>query len=363
MPELDSVRGTAILMVLLYHGLFWSANVPALHGFSRVPILLTQGGWLGVQLFFVLSGLLITGILVDSRERSHYFRRFYTRRARRILPAYLAILLVLVSLGTIQWRFLTISLLFASNLSLMFGITPQYGVLWSLGVEEQFYLFWPLAVRRLSRRQITIFAAAIVLFTPLIRYWAFQNGLQTGLYFYTWFIADGLANGALLALFLRTRPSRRLARLLGAGLVLLGSGIFLAGLRFGILHRTTPVGAALQLAPWHFVFAGVILLVMLLGTGRWKALVTPAWLRYFGRISYGLYLIHLLPFSGFDVLVQRSRPELVGAFHGTGTGLLIRFVIAGGAAIGIAAISRETFEEYFLRRPRPTSESLTGPGI
>ncbi|MFZ0463503.1 MAG: acyltransferase [Candidatus Acidiferrales bacterium] len=86
MPELDCVRGVAILLVLFYHGFFWSNNVTGLHGIEKAIVEATRPGWLGVNLFFVLSGFLITGILLDSRGNKHYFRSFYTRRALRILP-------------------------------------------------------------------------------------------------------------------------------------------------------------------------------------------------------------------------------------------------------------------------------------
>ncbi len=80
MPELDSVRGVAVLMVVLLHGFFWSAYVSQLHGIGKLMVVATQGGWLGVQLFFVLSGFLITGILLDTKNRPDYFGRFYFRR-------------------------------------------------------------------------------------------------------------------------------------------------------------------------------------------------------------------------------------------------------------------------------------------
>jgi peptidoglycan/LPS O-acetylase OafA/YrhL len=96
MPELDTIRGLAILGVLLYHGLFWNVN---LSNFPTPERIILKGMWagrMGVDLFFVLSGFLITGILLDSRGIHDYYRRFYVRRALRILPAYLLILAILV---------------------------------------------------------------------------------------------------------------------------------------------------------------------------------------------------------------------------------------------------------------------------
>src|SRR5215467_6828500 len=121
MPELDSLRGIAILTVVFYHGFsqYQTAGMPAL---ERAFLLATQWGWLGVNLFFVLSGFLITGILLDSKSKPQYYRRFYIRRALRILPAYcllLVTLLVLPRIGLvdrhISWSFVGLSFVYLSN--------------------------------------------------------------------------------------------------------------------------------------------------------------------------------------------------------------------------------------------------------
>src|ERR1700674_3297809 len=97
MPELDSIRGIAILAVLLYHGFYWHTDLTAFPHFERLIITFFWTGRLGVNLFFVLSGFLITGLLLDARNRDDYYRRFYVRRALRILPAYLAIIVILAA--------------------------------------------------------------------------------------------------------------------------------------------------------------------------------------------------------------------------------------------------------------------------
>ncbi len=126
MPELDSVRGLAILLVLIYHGI-----APPLHAqlssFGNLLLSLAGYGWIGVNLFFVLSGFLITGILIDKRNQPGYFRNFYLRRARRILPALYATLLVLLAAGWISWRFLALGALFLANCAPLLGVTLQYG--------------------------------------------------------------------------------------------------------------------------------------------------------------------------------------------------------------------------------------------
>jgi peptidoglycan/LPS O-acetylase OafA/YrhL len=341
-------------MVVLVHGIFdpvaIQGNLSKFHGLAKIVIVATQAGWLGVQLFFVLSGFLITGILLDTKERPDYFRRFYWRRALRILPAYAALLLLLWILGIAQWPFLLASIFFISNFSALFGVALQYSPLWTLAVEEQFYLFWPQAVRRLSRKSLAIIAVLIVIITPIIRFIAFINNPTQDLYFYTWFVADGLALGALVALYLRVeKTTRKKVLYVSLALIMLGMGALIIGTPFGILHRYTLIGAIFQLVPWNILFAGIVMLTLVIGTGSWKRFVLLGWLRYFGYISYGLYLVHMLIFNKFDNMVQYLSPDINATFHQTFPGLLLRFVIAGGICVLVASLSRKYFENFFLR--------------
>ena len=155
MPELDSVRGIAILMVLFFHGLAPPLSSPVA-GWARTLLAFTQAGWTGVNLFFVLSGFLITGILLDSKARPHYFQRFYLRRVLRILPALYVTLAALWLIGQISWRFLALSAFFLANSVNFFGQALQYGPLWSLAVEEHFYLLWPSLVRKFSSSTLAL---------------------------------------------------------------------------------------------------------------------------------------------------------------------------------------------------------------
>jgi len=366
MPGLDAVRGLAVLVVVTYHGFFWNAATDNLRGAERLIIFPFQGGWLGVQLFFVLSGFLITGILLDTRRQRHYYRRFYLNRALRILPAYIALLILLAVLRVAQMPFLIVSLLFLSNVTALLGIPMQYPPLWSLAVEEQFYLLWPFAVQYLSERSLTLLAGAIVFITPLVRYLAWNCGATEGLFYYTWFVMDGLAMGALIALFTRDKKTtRRRAVVAGTLLGAAGAALLILGEPFGILHRATLAGATFQLTPWHFLFASLILFVLVAGSWPRSRIVSPAWLRYLGRISYGLYLIHVLAFDAFDHVVEKKFLSRETFFRGTAPGLALRFVIAGGFAILAASLSREYFESFFLRfKYKPQSPEIAEqPGI
>src|SRR5437667_8960173 len=175
MPELDSIRGIAILGVLFYHGLFWGIDLAP---FSKAARLVLTGMWvgrLGVDLFFVLSGFLITGLLLDSKERPDYYSRFYKRRALRILPAYLLTIVVLVLVSHSPWKFIVLSLLYLSNLTPLFGVAMAYPVLWSLAVEEHFYFVWPAVVRLLKVKDLAVCCLLIAVLSPVSRAFPFYS--------------------------------------------------------------------------------------------------------------------------------------------------------------------------------------------
>src|SRR5437764_405984 len=176
MPELDSVRGIAILGVVFLHGFYWPYSRLHFSRAAHVFIQSTQPGWMGVNLFFVLSGFLITGILLDSSCRENFYKRFYMRRVLRILPAYYAVLLLLLILGKSNLAYFGLSVVYLSNVVELFGVPQFYGPLWSLAVEEHYYLFWPAIVRRLSPRGLAAVAAGICAVVPLIRAISFTLG-------------------------------------------------------------------------------------------------------------------------------------------------------------------------------------------
>ena len=353
MPELDSIRGIAIIAVLLYHGLYWSVDLSRFTQMQRLVLTATWTGRLGVNLFFVLSGFLITGLLQDSRNREDYYRRFYIRRALRIIPAYFLTLAILLIVRVIPIKFLLLSLAYLSNLTPLFGVAIAYPVLWSLAVEEHFYLMWPLLIRKLSDRLILVCTILIIFLSPLIRWISFHAASRKGwvsfeVFDYTWNSADGLACGALLAISIRMwRPSRKqLAQSLG-WLVVIAMGIWALGFPFGIATRQRAIGAAFQVVPWHLIFMALIGGFLLVGSSPWTRWVTPRFLTFFGRISYGLYLYHLSFFWGSAWLVTHCfahRLE-IDPFGG----LLVRVVLVGGISVVFSYLSRRYFEEPFLR--------------
>jgi peptidoglycan/LPS O-acetylase OafA/YrhL len=355
MPELDSVRGVAILMVLFYHGFAARQNVEAFAGFPKLFVRLMSPGWAGVNLFFALSGFLITGILLDTKNHAQYYRRFYLRRALRILPAYYGLLFILAILGrrglqdtNVSWAFLGLSAIYLANLTILFGVPMQFGILWSLAVEEHFYILWPAVVRRLTLQSLAWVSASLVILIPALRATSFAMGHKAGLDWYTWFAADGLAAGSLLAILLRSAVTRKQVwTLCGA---LLGSSVIggIVGAPFGIATRNRLLGAGLQWTTIHIFCAGILLLFLLAGTSSARRYVNLSVLRFFGYLSYGLYLYHMLAFRMYDRICRNYFPQLIPS-NGHFKLVLLRFVLAGGGALAIAYLSRRFFEERFLR--------------
>jgi peptidoglycan/LPS O-acetylase OafA/YrhL len=353
-PELDSVRGVAVLLVLFFHGfIFTPIHVSPSWQVTRWFLRATEEGWVGVNLFFVLSGFLITGILLNSRDEPHYYRTFYWRRVLRILPAHYLILIVLlltVKLGLtarpLAWSYLGLCFIYLANVTVLFGVAPQYNVLWSLAVEEQFYLLWPSLVRWLSSRGLAIASVFLIVACPALRSFYFIRGYEAG--GFTWLVADGLAWGALLAIVVRGPLGS--PKWLGRFSVL-ACGIAIIYLIAGMPYRNYIARALLNV-----LCTGVIAGVLAVSKTRYAGLLRIGWLRFFGDISYGLYLIHMLAFDVVDHFGKRLLPGMYAsdAF----AALVVRFLAGSTLAISLAYWSRWHFEEYFLRlKEKPASNA------
>jgi len=354
MPELDTIRGIAVLLVLFFHGFGFRYGLEGLSGFPRLLVAATLPGWIGVNLFFVLSGFLITGILLDTRTRPDFYRRFYIRRAFRILPLYYAVLLLLAVAtrsGLVNrqasWAFLGLSFFYLSNVTGLLGVPMQYGVLWSLAVEEHFYLLWPGVVRWLSRRRVAIAAIGICVLCPCLRALYYFRGYNAGTG-YTWLVADGLAMGALLAAVLRGPwGTRNGVRRWAVSAVAASLMIFGVGYPFGIFRASRFLGMTLRESALNLFFAGTVALALLVGTSRWRAVVNRPGLQFFGEISYGVYLLHMLIFDMAEHFLGTWFPGLSPAGGRFGV-MVLFFCVAAGLTVVIAYFSRWYFEEPFL---------------
>ena len=349
MPGLDVLRGLAIVMVLVCHGLDPSSGTVFRDYHSPLMSLvewITASGRFGVHLFFVLSGFLITGILVDSRGTADFYRNFYLRRVLRIVPAYVALLAVLLGGRFITWRYVAISLLYLCNMPGLLRGIPEYGPLWSLSVEEQFYLVWPFVVRRLSLRGLAIVSVLVVAFTPALRF-ALLYGppVLHDLEKKTWVVGDFFAAGALIALAMRSSHLRpRLARI-AAGCIAAGVALFvLAWFPAAFTGSTADrFRLAFALEPVLLLFSGLILFAALQPRLAHGPVARP--LLFLGKISYGLYLCHQLVFA----LVYSHWPFPPIPAVGPYPQLIPRFLVASALSIAVATLSRNTLEEFFLR--------------
>lgn len=347
-PELDGIRGIAVLMVLFAHAIGLPGAEREWTGLKRWIVASSHFGIFGVDLFFVLSGCLITGILLDSRGRPHYLRNFYGRRALRIWPLYYGVLLVLL-ITTSNWSFIGLSVIYLSNVSPLFGIPMAYPVLWSLSVEEHFYLFWPWIVKWIPAARLAVVAMAIIVVEPFVRLAGQLNGTDVSAY--SWFRLDGLAWGALLAIFIRsawyTKSRFRLFCTVGLAL---GVGIIGAGAVAGIANRHSLVGAMFQFSAAGLVFVSIIGFALLAAGSRATAILRSGFLSLCGALSFCLYLIHLLIFGFWDKLVDEEiihLPEM-DPF----AAILVRATIVLTVAFGVSWLSFRFYETPFLRLKR-----------
>ena len=351
LPGLDGVRALAVIGVLLYHA-----------DLSWIP-----GGFLGVDVFFVLSGFLITSLILEEFDRSGRvdFRKFYLGRARRLLPALILVLVVVSLAAALVYQDaarqlasdVVASIFYVNNWWYIaadqsyfefIGRPPLLKHLWSLAVEEQFYLVWPaiafLAMRRFARKGVFAVAATLAIVSTI---WMLQLAVANGFpdfadpsraYFGTDSHSMGLLIGAAMATFWRPGRMRR-SLPTGASVIITAIGIaaLLAVIWFFVF-----VG---EFTPWLYRggFLGLALIVATLiaaashpGVGLGKAMGTQPW-RYIGQRSYGLYLWHWPVFMA-------TRPGLDLPLDGVPL-LILRL----GLTVGIAELSFR-FVEMPIRR-------------
>lgn len=363
-PALDGLRGLAILAVVAHHVTLIKPATALETGVSA----LAHMGWAGVDLFFVLSGFLITGILIDSRGGKRYFTTFYARRTLRIFPLYYLIIFVsyhvlphfplwyrrLVGQGVVppEWNYW----LFLSNFTMAESNVFSHGILgvsWSLAIEEQFYLAWAIVVWLCPPAWLGPLCAMVVLGTPVLRAIAINAGAsELTVYALTPFRADALAAGGWLAWMTR-RPGTDWIYRLGPWATLVGIG-GVAGLVWWDGHFSWDGGPKQVIGYSLLALAASGLLVCALRKpedSRWTRALSAGWLRMFGRYSYCLYLIHLpVMWAVRYTIFDPTRAPLL--FGSALPAQVLFWILAVVPAVTLAWLSWIAFEQPILRLKR-----------
>lgn len=365
LPALDGIRGLAVFMVFLVHygGGAKSSNI-VLH---TIGIAVTAG-WSGVTLFFILSGFLISGIIWDSRNSEGWWGRFYMRRTLRIFPLYYASLLlvfiaaVIAGHGHYSLSRIWVYALYLQNVPIHFDPgnlgSPLYVThFWSLAVEEQFYLFWPLLLTRVrTLDQARKLSLAVFFVSAAFRFVAWYlipahdaSGASLhrafhGAYAFTPSRAGELAIGAYLAMCYRDRALWKRLQSMALFAFIAGLAGFLAAGAFA--HTLTDECAAGFLVGLPCVTVCLAALVVLaLGNGPIsRAAQLPA-LRWLGGISYGFYIFHVLFTPVFEWIAGKLAPHASSNVR-----LGLNFVVAAGSSLLLSWLSFRFYESRFLIR-------------
>jgi peptidoglycan/LPS O-acetylase OafA/YrhL len=364
-PALDGMRGLAVLAVMLCH--FTAAGLPDT-GTGHFVLSIFKAGWGGVDLFFVLSGFLITGILYDVKQEPHYFRNFYARRFLRIFPLYYGFLIVFFWLIPLIHPFTPAMQRVAARQGWLWGYGAnllmareghwifdvdwlKLGHFWTLAIEEQFYLLWPLVVFLLTRKALMrlclgCMAAALALRTVLV----LRGSLPISVEVLTFCRFDALATGALAALAMRGQPSR-LFRPVRLATALFGTAMILLAIWRQRWEADDPVVQTLGFSILGLWCAGVLILAVepRRPNALTRCLTHPA-LMWFGTYSYSMYVFHVALIPLFNRVMPVAG--LSRSLHSQYLGVGVYTFLAIAASATAAYASWHLYEKHFLKLKR-----------
>lgn len=309
LPGLDGLRGIAILLVMFFH----LAQMKPASSVDSIFYKLTSYGWSGVDLFFVLSGFLITGILVDAKGTENYFRNFYARRALRILPLYYGFFAGLLLLSPLvggqktakgvqvlnenQWWIWT------HMVNWLVALTGEFqplsvGGWWSLSIEEQFYLLWAVVILLTPQRKLLRLCLALIVASILIRFAMVALGASwAAIYTVTFARMDGIALGAAIAVIARSATGLgNLKRwtLIPAGLSLVGF-VVMEALSGTAYEPGSTFSIAIQITLFVWLWGALVVGTLVALPGSFLQRLTHLKiLRIFGKFSFALYLFHMI---------------------------------------------------------------------
>jgi peptidoglycan/LPS O-acetylase OafA/YrhL len=345
-PALDGLRGVAILLVVLYHNF----------GFIKQSFF----GWLGVDLFFVLSGFLITDILLKTLGQANYLRNFYLRRVLRIFPLYyLTLILFLFVIPSftsdkIEWTYYQDNQVYfwtyLQNWLFIFRSSGNAEIMnhyWSLAVEEQFYIFWPLVVLLLKKpRYLLIFISLLLVSLILFRFVLWISEIENIAYYslYTFTRIDGICIGCIVALLVHMNFN--FIRKYTTGIVL---SFALINFGFYFFNRLFDFSFPYLALVGYSTFGMMFGLLVYEAVSRETRLINFVFdiqlLKFFGRISYGLYIFHwpvyLLANAYLLAFFKEHMRPLMAQVSVS--------LLAVAIAVAISWLSFRYFESYFLK--------------
>ncbi len=333
---LDGLRGIAIVLVMLFHMFHF------------------MFGWCGVDLFFVLSGFLITGVLLDNTNSKSYLKDFWIKRILRIFPLYYLVLAVIIipkvffGINTVSYTSWTYWFYLHNWQYVANGVFPD-GIatlnhFWSLAIEEQFYLFFPLVIKYLPKKTIPIVLIGFILLAIGFRFYYFNND-NIGYYVATFSRMDSIAIGALIAYGVRYfRPvleKLTLPTFYASALYLLT--VFLVTQD---PHFSNPYFGKFGLTVFALFFGSILIFCISdLQIETFRRAVEHKYLIYFGKISYGLYVYHWI----FYVFIKHPLEGLVfGVLQHVILAKVITSLTIVAITVLVGTLSFKYFEKPFL---------------